>query len=660
MPLQEFIVGVLGNTLKAPFYMDEKVKELKTPITLHMSQKTSPQKALEMVIEILRKIGLEIGARADTLYILAKEKLPIAAENVTIGRQVPFSPVTIAQVVPLRYLKADEITPLILTIFKAQVDTAQPETKTEAASSKPEAPETIKKPSDTVTVNTYKNENSLVLTGPANMVKEIVSFVNLLDVPYIQEKKVAILELLYWNSEEFISQMKRILEGLNYRVASSQKEPGIMLIPITFLNSVIVVAPDEPSLRFVINWKDRLDTVENVGEEQKIYTYTPKYSKAAELVESIEALYSLVTPNANATEKQDTKKQDMEKQQNANKSGKNAGVNNINSDPSLPNASSTAALSSLSSEGSLPIERKSSGSTNTKTSFVSDELRMSADERRNVVLMITTANTYRELLSLLKEIDTPPKQVLLETVIAEVSLDASMNTGFAWFLKNSILSGDAWASSTPTVFDPLKQLQNIGFTFQYIADSEKVAAVLNLLEQESKLEILSKPSIMVLNNEEATIQVGNEVPIITSEVSREDTSNSINRNIQYRTAGVILRMRPTVNAEGLVTIDLLQEVSEAQTTTTSNIDSPTFLKRRIDTSVVAGNGQTVILGGLMSRTNETSETKVPFVGDIPIIGNAFKTKQNNTRKTELVVLITPRILSNVDETSSITKEIRQI
>ncbi|KJU86126.1 general secretion pathway protein D [Candidatus Magnetobacterium bavaricum] len=199
--------------------------------------------------------------------------------------------------------------------------------------------------------------------------------------------------------------------------------------------------------------------------------------------------------------------------------------------------------------------------------------------------------------------------------------------------------------------------------YHFTADNSKVEALINMLASDKKIEILSKPHLMVLDNTEATIQIGNDVPIISSEVSSTDvssstTSPSVLRNVQYKSTGVLMRLKPTINAEGLVTLEISQEVSEAQTNQTSKIDSPLILKRRINTSVVAANGQTVIIGGIRSKNVDSTETKVPLLGDIPILGYVFKSNSDRVRRTELIVLITPRILSNFDDTSNVTQEIK--
>jgi general secretion pathway protein D len=172
----------------------------------------------------------------------------------------------------------------------------------------------------------------------------------------------------------------------------------------------------------------------------------------------------------------------------------------------------------------------------------------------------------------------------------------------------------------------------------------------------------------MLDGMEASITVGTEVPVVTSEVTASDlasstatngtTTPSIMRNVQYRNTGVILRVKPVINSEGAMTIEISQELSEAQNNTVSNIDSPLILNRSIHTTLAVKSGETVLLGGLISSNKSTGETKVPFFGDFPLFGHLFKTESTGNTKTELIVQITPYILNDLDQLEYISKKFR--
>jgi len=176
-----------------------------------------------------------------------------------------------------------------------------------------------------------------------------------------------------------------------------------------------------------------------------------------------------------------------------------------------------------------------------------------------------------------------------------------------------------------------------------------------------KVSILSTPRLMVLDNQEATIQVGTDVPIVTGEVTASDITQeqpSILRNIQYRNTGVILKVKPNINTEGLLTLNISQEVSEIGSNP-PGIDSPTILMRRVNTTVVAAQGETIVLGGLIFETKANTVTKIPLLGDIPLLGALFSTTSKDNRKTELVIFLKPTIVASVDQATKITNDIKR-
>ncbi|MBF0320797.1 MAG: hypothetical protein HQL01_13445 [Nitrospirae bacterium] len=624
MPLSDFVIHAIGEALKVTFFIDEAVKSMKNPVTLHMSKEMPAAKTLEIVVELLRQQGLLVGAKAGSLYILKPSEggEPV---DVRVGRNVPVSSAKIVQIVALKYISASEMSTLITEFYKNALAT-----------------------------KAYAKENAILITGPAATIRECLNLIDIMDVPYLKQKRVILLKLTYWKPEEFVTQMTAILNGLGFGTSTNPKEAGVTLIPIKFLNSVLAVAPDEPSTQMVMQWKERLDTAESAGAEEKTFTYFPKYSRASELVDTIQRLYGIKQPAQ--TQQGDRGKTLLDKDKRAPDEFGSAKASTTTSTAS--STSGTGASKTLSSGASSTTGTAATGAAIITLPNAPDvQIRITSDDRRNVIVMMTTPTIYRSLMGLLKEIDTPPRQVLIEGTVAELSLDDSNQLGFEGLIAGRMLGGN-FAIST---------LGNLGVTgagtlFNFIADKQNAEMVFEMLAKENMLEILMRPHLMVMDNEEATIQVGNDVPIITSEVSASDVSSSatnpsVLRNVQYRNTGLILTLKPTINAEGLVTLEITQEISEAETNMTSNIDSPTIRKRKVKTMVVAGNGQTVIMGGIRSKTISMSETKIPFLGDIPIIGYAFKRQSQNVRRTELLILITPRILTNTDDAHNITKEI---
>jgi general secretion pathway protein D len=581
MPLADFIVYALGETLKVSFIMDENVMKNKKPVSMRMPQAMPADKALELLIGLLEKNNLYLEQKAGALYILSEAPPEQKGRfDIRVGRDTADSSSYILQVVPLRHVRPSTILPLTKELLKTPVQ-----------------------------IQTTPRENALFLYGQAFQVKQIVEMIETFDVPYLQDKKLSLLRLTYWQSEEFIKELTGILKGIGFEVAVAANDPGPLFIPIKQLNGILVVSPDDETSKYILEWKERLDQAEAAGDAETAFSYSPKYSRASELVESIKKLYGY-TPSAEAAPKQPT---------------------------AAPARTGPAAAPQVLG---LP------------------GLKISADDSKNIIIIIGSPSVYKNILRLLQSLDTPPRQVLIEATIAELTLTDELKYGVEWFVKNS-MSGGAYTLGTLGKFG----VGTIsGLSYSFLSETGNLQVLISALASANKANILSTPRLTVLDNKEATIQVGQDVPTVTGEATASDistttTTPSVLRSIQYRNTGIILRVKPTINTEGLVTLDISQEVSTPGADGAGG--SPIFLMRKINTSVVVANGQTIALGGLMQENDSTSEQKVPLLGDIPLIGNLFKYSSKKKEKTELLVLVTPTILSSTSDAAQITDELKK-
>ena len=200
--------------------------------------------------------------------------------------------------------------------------------------------------------------------------------------------------------------------------------------------------------------------------------------------------------------------------------------------------------------------------------------------------------------------------------------------------------------------------QTPGFSYFYTNGTD-ATAVLNALSSLTDVNVISNPKLLVLNNESATLQIGDEVPVPTSSaVSTNDSNAPIVNSIQFRNTGVILTVTPRINESGLVTLDIDQEVSDVVETSSSGIDAPTIQQRRISSSIAAQDGQTIALGGLIRTSRSKNRSGVPILKDIPILGLAFRDSNNVERRSELIILLTPRVMRNPDEIRDVMRHIK--
>jgi general secretion pathway protein D len=611
MPLSSFIVYAVGDILKVTYVLDEPVMNMKNPVTLKMNQALPPEQVMEIVLGFLQKYDLTIEEKAGALYI-TKTKAPVKKPmDVQVGRSVRESGAEVLQVIPINHIRANEIDGLIREVYKTGV-----------------------------TIKAYQKENALLLSGPAFLVKEIIDFIEVFDVPYMQGKRPFMIKLIYWQADDFIKQITTILEGLGFSVAKTSKDPGVFIIPVKVLNSALVVAPDDLSRKYILDWVGRLDTAESAGTEEKPFVYVPQYSKASDLVESLDKLYGVTEGPSQTT----------------------------------PQTGAQATQS-----GSAPAPPRKISQTSTTSGqkvLIVTGMRIASDDKRNRVLVSATPSRYKTILSYLTSLDVPPKQVLIEATIAELTLKGDLQYGLEWYIKNNMQMPGTSSSNTEStsthgpyqvgtltgVLGSLGVSTKTGVVYKFISDNNNFQVLFNAFAQDNKINILSSPRLMVIDNQQAHIQIGTDIPIITGETSSSApaTQNVVTtQSVQYRSTGLLVTVKPNINTEGTLTLEIAIESSEAQTNKLSGINSPIIITRKLTTSVVAASEETIVIGGIMGENVSITETKIPLLGDIPFFGNAFKNTSNAKTKTELIITLKPVIITSTDDAVRVSDDLRR-
>ncbi|MDO8178819.1 MAG: secretin N-terminal domain-containing protein [Undibacterium sp.] len=256
---------------------------------------------------------------------------------------------------------------------------------------------------------------------------------------------------------------------------------------------------------------------------------------------------------------------------------------------------------------------------------------------------------YRQWMALLAELDKPTKSALIDVMVAEVTAGTSSKLGVDWTFKNG--------SALPNGVLPVTKAGAAGLAFSYLNSAASMRADVSALAGKNDAQILSSPKLMARNGETATIQVAQEVPILTSITTTPGsilTTGTTTNTVQYRTAGMILKVRPVINSGNRIDLDISQEVSDVKEIVAGGIASPTIGIRKVDTKLTLRDGSTVMLAGLISNNNSSSDSGVPFLKDIPLVGNLFKSQSVGRGKTELIILITPYIINDDFEAESIT------
>ncbi|MBV1695401.1 MAG: hypothetical protein KGP27_13155 [Hyphomicrobiales bacterium] len=282
--------------------------------------------------------------------------------------------------------------------------------------------------------------------------------------------------------------------------------------------------------------------------------------------------------------------------------------------------------------------------------------RIIADEINKTLLITATRREYDRIKLILDRIDVMPSQVMLEAMIAEVTLNDDLRFGVKWHFENNKHQATLADGATSAIASTFP-----GFSYFFSSNASRVTAAIDALSTVTKVNIMSAPSLMVLDNRRATLQIGDQVPIVTQQAQAvvAGTVGPIVNSVTLKDTGVILTVTPHVNENGTIQLEVEQEVSSATRTQTSGIDSPTIQQRRVRTNVIVRDGDVVTLGGMIQERDTANKSQVPILGDLPIVGLAFRQKDDKVERTELLIFLRPLVVRNEIDAQSVTEEFRQ-
>lgn len=430
----------------------------------------------------------------------------------------------------------------------------------------------------------------------------------------------------------------------------------VRVFPIERLNALVVVTPRKHLLTQVETWIRRLDRPTD-ALEQRLYVYPVQNGSAVHLAEMLNGLFSGASSAANANRAgvaQGTAPTQF--------GGTGASPFGNYSSTANTNATTTTGTSGTGTLGSSIAGANRTGAATaaplTSTTQLEGNVRVVADDKRNALLIRAPQGEYRRIEQALRELDKAPTQVLIEASIIEVSLTGNLQYGVEWFLQNSFSRGRTGQASLNMNNSGNIGADQPGFSYTILNSANTVRAAINALAANTKVKVLSNPSIMVLDNSSATIMVGTQQPI--QQASTVSTSSTfITNSYVYKDTGVILSVTPSINAGGLVTLDINQQVVAVGAQDTKATGQYSFLNRQIQTKVAVRSGEPVVLGGVISENQTTDNSGIPGLRSIPLLGTLFSTNSNSSDRTELMVVMTPRVLENDDDLRQASAEMRQ-
>lgn len=439
----------------------------------------------------------------------------------------------------------------------------------------------------------------MFLTGKREQVVRALDLLTILDSPGSRSDNIGFLKLVYIDTYEFISALTEILTNEGIMTGTNTADNRVSMVPIAQLGAVAIFASDKDFIKRIEFWAKQLDRPSK-GNEKQYFIYTPKYARASDLGESVAALIS----------------------------GRSA---------------STQKAERSSTDKAAAIESRTPAKTTIDAS--NENINMVVDERSNALIFYSSGPEYQAILPLVARLDVMPKQVILEVSIAEVTLTDEFKFGV-----------DMAFSSGKFSFSNKHGADKIGGSiFGWASGGNKIDA--QAFESNKWVNVLSKPSLLVRDGVAATIQVGTDIPVVGKTTT--DPVNGVTKSIEYRKTGIDVTVTPTINAQGVVIMTIEQSNSNQVDGGAEVEGNPQIFERSIDTEVVAESGQTVILGGLISENSTDNQTGLPWVSQLPLIGALFGTTTQNTVRTELVIMVTPKVITRSDEWDDIKSNLTQ-
>jgi general secretion pathway protein D len=611
--LPEFLRVVFESILKENYLIDPSVSG---SVTLHTTRPVTPATVLPIVEAVLEQNGAALIRDEGVFKVLPMADAASSAGSPGVGRYPSSRRRGYGiQVVPLEHVSASELEEILV----------------------PFVPE-----GSSITVDGTRNV--LILSGPRYRLDDLLATVRMFDVDWLKGMSFAMFRLEYADAVSVVEEIETILD-----TGGETPLAGIVrVLPIERVNGVLVIT----------HRPDHIDAIQNLIEEfdwglegssgRRLFVYELENGKAENIASVLQQVFGqkeletrgggdLAVPGAPSSV---FRRADV-----------------VTRPPPLPGQSSAnrvvrpATTAAASSRADAGPEGESAAGIDAESQ---NEITIIADQDNNAILVMATKQDYHAIEATIRRLDVAPRQVLIEATIAEVTLSDTLSYGVRWFLENSDweLGYNAPVPSTAA---------GEGLAFAFFDQASDLKAFFDVLATESSVKFLSTPQVMVLDNQTATIRVGDQIPVTTR--SSQSTTNPdapIVTEVQFRDTGTLLTVTPRINAGGQITLEISQEVSLPGTEpAVGGGGNVSIAQRTINSSVIVQSGQTVVLGGLILETTTEGKSGVPGLMNIPVLGGLFSTNSTDQFRTELIITVSPRVIEDPREVQKVTEELRQ-
>ena len=611
--LRDVVHVILGETLNVTYIYDPRINGR---VNLQTTDAVRTESVLSILETLLGMNGAAMVVKDDIYRI-------VPANEAIRGHVVPqigdsrsaLTPGYAIRVVPLKYISATQMQQIL--------DPLAP-------------PQSI--------VRVDLDRNLLLLAGTSREIEPLLETVDIFDVDWLEGMSVGVFPLANVNAETVVQELNAIFGD----PGSGPLAGVVRLMTMKRLNAVLAVTPREHYLSQIEIWIERLDRGAAVG--QNLYVYRLANGKATDIARILsqifedrrsddETLPGRVGPGHKAVElvAQSASVQD------ADESEATQGETLTQRQGNRGQAQTYAPTRRFAQEAIAITEGA--------------DIRIIADEVNNALVILASAQDYEMVKAAIRKLDVVPLQVLVEATIAEVTLNDSLRYGVQWFFRTKGYKGGRGRLTLGApAFLTGAASATLSYAISDAADATRFA--IQALEAVTEVKVVSSPHLMIQDNQTAELQIGDEVPVVTQQQQSTSLDANVVNTVEFRETGVILRVTPRVNASGSISMDIEQEFSEAVPNVGNEL-APTISQRKFKSTVVVQTGETLILGGLMETTDSIKSNEVPLISRVPILGALFKSRASASQRTELIVLISPRVVRSQDEAREVTEEMRR-
>ena len=600
------VIRTMADFLKINYIIDPGVSG---KVTIHTAGRLKEEDLFPVFYQTLEVNGLTAVKEGNVYRILKLKdalRMPIASRLAREAKDIPPEERVIIQIIPLKFISAPEVAKVITPFISADGSIVA-----EAGS------------------------NTLLVVDKGINILKVLKLVEAFDVSVFERLNYRFYKLENINPEEAVKLLKEVLS-----LSATGSKEDVKFIPINRLNSLLTVSSSPDIFGRVDALIRRLD-IPSEGAQPQIHIYSVKNGAAAELGDILRAIFG----------KGEIKKSTGKESVPTNPFAKGYTERKTTTAAAGPTTAATTAPATAPAPAPAPATATTATmETGTSVSLRGD-VRITADPIRNALIIEAIPGDYQVIERILGRLDVLPRQVLIEVIIAEISLSKGTELGVEWTFRKDLggetglLSASAGASG-----------------LQYaIGLSQQWQAALHALARDSKVNILSSPSVLASDNKQARIDVTTEVPIPSTSYTIQTTGpNVLETKVEYRNTGVILDVTPHINEHGLVTMDVSQEVSNVgELVKVASQDYYTFNKRKVTTSLTVKHNQAIVIGGLISDTKNDAASGVPWLVKIPLLRWLFGTETTNVSKSELIVMITPRVITSLDDVDAVSEEFKK-